>query len=213
MACWTVARFERTKQCKSNLTVVSRVRKGNGVQLNLSNGESLTCRRFIPIGKGDQVCRSNENLLVLARYDNTWIDVGCTWTRVMKWRVGKTCHEITFKEIESEHEFLLFDTLRKFHYRGGGGVGRVAPLIAVTETWDLPYVLGFIEITSSMIANTARKQFFDYPYREDSGHGWLTWDRAATKKYSNMIARISRFVIHPEIRGTWTGSTVLDGSD
>ena len=110
-------------------------------------------------------------------------------------------HSITFKEIETTSELRLFQDLRKFHYRGGGGAGRVVPIIASSETWDLPELLGFIEISSSMIANTARKQFFDYPYRETSGKGWQRWDRAAAKTYSNMIARISRFVIHPEIRG------------
>ena len=109
--------------------------------------------------------------------------------------------DLTFKEIETTSEFRLFQDLRKFHYRGGGGAGRIVPLIATTETWDLPRILGFIELSSSMIANTARKNFLDYPYREASGKGWQQWDRTAAKTYSNMIARISRFVIHPEIRG------------
>jgi ABC-type ATPase with predicted acetyltransferase domain len=61
--------------------------------------------------------------------------------------------------------------------------------------------LGFVEISSSMIANTARKRFLDYPYRENGTLLWKAWDRQAAREYSNLICRISRFVIHPELRG------------
>ena len=196
-----VSSYKKSKDCQSNLSVVSRISRGNSVHLKLSNDDTMVCRRYIPIGKSDRLCEKQDNLFVLAGFDNIWIEVGQPWTKKTTWNVGDVQHEVMFKEIESEEEFKLFDSLRDFHYRGGGGIGRVVPLIAVSSTWDLPYVLGFIEISSSMIANTARRQFFDHPYREPSGLGWLKWDRAATKKYSNTIARISRFVIHPEVRG------------
>ena len=184
-----------------NIFVLSRSIHDNTTILQLSNGETLESRRFIPVGKGDYVRGSKDNFYVFVKNDRVWLEVGRPWHHDAHWNLGETTKEIRFKEIETESEFSLFEALRKFHYRGGGGIGRTVPIIAVTNTWDLPCVLGFIEISSSMIANTARKKFLDYPYREKGGLGWLKWDRASTIKYSNVVARISRFVIHPEIRG------------
>jgi ABC-type ATPase with predicted acetyltransferase domain len=119
----------------------------------------------------------------------------------MKLRLGPRTVKVLFKEIETDEELALFESLRKFHYRGGGGAGRAVPIIAVTDVWDLPTILGFVELSSSMIANTARKRFMQFPYKDPNGPSWRTWDHAAARKYSSIICRISRFVIHPEIRG------------
>ncbi|MDE0028397.1 MAG: ATP-binding cassette domain-containing protein [Deltaproteobacteria bacterium] len=198
MASPTATRIAEGQQ---GATVVSRALRTTTAVLRLSTGEVIECRRFIPVGKGDLVFHQHENLFVFAKKDRSWVEVGRAWTKDTTWRVARETHQIKFKEIESDDELSLFHALRKFHYRGGGGAGRVVPLIGVATTWDLPQVLGFIEVSSSMIANTARKRFFSHPYREAAGHGWSEWNRTATKKYSNMVARISRFVIHPEIRG------------
>ncbi len=184
-----------------NASVLNRVVRADTAILTLSDGTTIEGRRFLPIGTRDRVRHTGSDTFVYVRHDNVWIDVGKPWTTTVDWSILGAPQTVTFKEIESQRELELFDTLRRFHYRGGGGAGRTVPLIGVTNTWDLPEVLGFIEISSSMIANTARKNFFNYPYRERNGHGWTEWDRTATKRYSNFVARISRFVIHPEIRG------------
>ena len=139
--------------------------------------------------------------MVLVEQDSSWIDIGTTWQLNTKFRIGKKEFQIQFKEIETKEELKHFAALQLHHYRGGSGVGRTVPIIARCKVWDLPRILGFIEISSSMIANTARKQFLNFPYREKEGVIWKSWNQDASKKYSNMICRISRFVIHPEIRG------------
>lgn len=181
--------------------IESRVLEGSVCRVTLSTGSQLLVRRFFPAGPGDTVRVNGNSIQVLAKADNAWVEIGDPWRKSVNVRLGPISTRITFKEIETDEELELFESLQKFHYRGRGGAGRTVPLIAVSKLWDLPKILGFIEITSSMIANTARKKFFDFPFSEGDGVSWKVWDRKAAKSYSNTVCRISRFVIHPEIRG------------
>lgn len=182
-------------------TVVSRTTMGDRSKFKLSDGEILDERRFLPLGKGDVVTGQGESLAVLAKRDDDWIGIGTAWSRTSTIDLRGIELPITFKEVETEAELRLFQQLRQFHYRGGGGIGRTLPLIGMVDTPDLPRVIGFVELTSAMIANTARKRFFDGPYREANGLGWSSWDRSTSRELSALVCRISRFVIHPELRG------------
>ena len=173
----------------------------NQSRLQLGPDRAVTMRRYTPVGVGDYIRFNDQGAEVFVRHDKFWLSIEPAWTITVNTRIGNEEVNVIFKEIETSEELELFENLRKFHYRGGGGAGRTVPIIATTELWDLPAVLGFVEISSSMIANTARKKFFDFPYSEDPTIRWKTWDRTSSKLYSNVICRISRFVIHPEIRG------------
>jgi energy-coupling factor transporter ATP-binding protein EcfA2/GNAT superfamily N-acetyltransferase len=192
--------FQDVGGCNA-VTITGRSSSGARTQIKLSSGQILNLRRFFPAGKDDLISESGDSIKVFARNDAAWIEIGLPWQSSQIIKIGEDHVPVVFKEIETEQELALFEDLRKFHYRGGGGAGRTVPIIATSKVWDLPTVLGFIEISSSMIANTARKRFFDYPFYDDTGPRWNTWDRNAAKSFSNIICRISRFVIHPEIRG------------
>ncbi|MDR7145561.1 ATP-binding cassette domain-containing protein [Rhizobium sp. BE258] len=185
----------------SETKVLSRSIKSGEAHIRLSNGKLYVARRYIPAGEGDILRFEGGSVRAYVKNDDSWVEIGKPWVKRVSASIGEDTIEITFKEIETATELRLFDALRKFHYRGGGGAGRTIPLIATSNRWDLPTVLGFVELSSSMIANSARKRFFDFPYQEPNGPRWMSWDRAATKQFSNIICRISRFVIHPEIRG------------
>ena len=171
------------------------------IVFRLADGREFESRRFFPLSKGDRVVLESGLLWVFVERDNCWIEIGEAWEKKINIRLGGRSVRIVFKEIETKEELENFAALQIYHYRGGSGVGRAVPIIAKCKIWDLPPLLGFIEISSSMIANTARKRFFDFPYREEQEFIWKVWDRDTSRKYSNMICRISRFVIHPEIRG------------
>jgi energy-coupling factor transporter ATP-binding protein EcfA2/GNAT superfamily N-acetyltransferase len=167
----------------------------------LSDDTTLEARRFLPLGQGDTIVHDAHSLAVLVKRENIWLEIGPAWSAQTKLEMSGIELAVTFKEIETAAELELFQQLRQFHYRGGGGAGRILPLIGTVDTPDLPRVIGFVELTSSMIANTARKRFFDGPYREPNGLGWTSWDRNSSRELSSLICRISRFVIHPELRG------------
>lgn len=174
---------------------------GHQSLIRLSNGSSLEARRFFPAGTGDRLRIKGKSIEVFLRHEKLWHPIGRGWRTSVNLQLGLKPIKVLFKEIETEEELALFESLRRFHYRGSGGAGRTVPIIATSNIWDLPAVLGFIELSSSMIANTARKRFMQLPYRDPDGPSWRTWDHSAARKYSSIICRISRFVIHPEIRG------------
>lgn len=181
--------------------VVSRSAAGDRSEFKLSDGTRLIGRRFLPLGQGDVVTGDGDSLSVFARRDEVWIDIGVPWSSKITVDLAGIMLPIAFKEIDSSAELKLFQQLRQFHYRGGGGTGRTLPLIGTVDIPDLPRVIGFVELTSAMIANTARKRFFDSSYREPNGLGWTFWDHATSRDLSSLVCRISRFVIHPELRG------------
>ena len=184
-----------------DVVIVSRISDRKSLRFKTSDGRSFRARRYLPLGKGDCIFLGDDELRVLVKRDNCWIDIFDPWENKTDLEIFGKIIPIRFKEIETEEEIEHFSLLQDLHYRGGGGAGRAVPIIAKSSVWDLPSVLGFIEISSSMIANSARKRFFDFPYKEDSEFLWREWDRVAARKYSNIICRISRFVIHPELRG------------
>ena len=181
--------------------VVQRRVVGGRSILSLCDGRTLEARRYFPVGKDDYVRVGHDDVAVHVHQDNSWLPIGSSWSWHRSVDLGPYRIDLTFKEIDTADELCRFEALRRFHYRGGGGAGRTVPIIATSKLWDLPSVLGFVEVSSSMIANRARRVFLDAPYSETSGLHWQQWNAEASKKYSNAICRISRFVIHPELRG------------
>jgi hypothetical protein len=87
----------------------------------LADGRVLQARRFLPLGEGDHVLLRDGELWVLVKRDDVWINIFESWTqRVTLEFLGRNI-QIEFKEIETQEELERFETLRKFHYRGGGG--------------------------------------------------------------------------------------------
>lgn len=177
--------------------------------LRLESGASISTRRFVPVGRRDRIRMTDGVPEVWIRQDDDWAPLEPAWTWRTQLRLGGEDVSLVFKEIETDEELRLFHELRRFHYRGGGGAGRVVPIIARADRWDLPQVLGFLELTSSMIASTARRRFFDAPFFESGRVQWQTWNSETAKQYSNLICRISRFVIHPELRGAGLAAPFL----
>ncbi|SMF63557.1 ATP-binding cassette domain-containing protein [Allosphingosinicella indica] len=202
----------RTEAGRPSTVVLSRSISTHASTFKLADGRTFSSRRYLPIGKGDVVSLCDDSLTAYVSRDRLWIDHTAPWTETSRLQLGALDLLVTFKEIETAEEQELFQQLRQFHYRGGGGAGRTVPIIGTVEAPDLPRVVGFIELSSSMIANSARKRFFAAPYSEPSGIYWRDWDRLTSRKYSNLICRISRFVIHPELRGLGLASLFAEAA-
>ncbi|HVM29443.1 MAG TPA: GNAT family N-acetyltransferase [Candidatus Limnocylindrales bacterium] len=68
--------------------------------------------------------------------------------------------------------------------------------------------MGFVELTTGFLMNKPRTRVLDAPFKD----GEVTWDRWGSREMSNftsVIARISRLVVHPELRGLGVGTVLV----
>ena len=141
--------------------LVTDLRVTNGKRELLLDGRSpMAVRRFAPVGKGDAVTRVGESLYVQLRKADKRVQLTPAWETSTKLSVP-TDIPVVVKEIETADELNGYQRLTEYHYRGNGGVGRRVPLIACVDTWELPPVVGFIELASSFLVNTARTRVLD----------------------------------------------------
>ena len=182
--------------------VIRRKLAGAKARLILENGYVLDVGRYSPIGKGDQVCRTNNITSVVLPNSQQRIQLMPVWEMHHNVNIGDESLLVILKEIETDEELVGYKNLTQYHYRGSKGVGRSVPLIATVSSDKLPKVIGFIEITSALLTNSARRSLFDANFSDPrSGIAWVGWNGKATKNFSNSIARISRCVVFPELRG------------
>lgn len=180
--------------------VVNRQVRGAQARLRLENGENIDVHRYATVGRKDTVVK-NGSTTWIALNSASLVPLTPGWCFNDSIEVDRTI-DITIKEIETPADLRGYHRLARLHYRGGGGAGRRAPLVAIADEWEVPRVVGFVEIASTFIVNAARAdllngQFLD----EERGVAWTEWSSSAAKKWSSTIARISRCVVYPELRG------------
>lgn len=195
--------------------VKSRALKGEEIVLRLADGKTRNCRRFIPVTKGDNIRFDGKKAWVKLPNKRGEVQIEPEWS---SWRYlylnGKRIR-VTFKEIGTQAELDAYHMLTRFHYRGNGGACRRVPLIAKVDVWNLPKVVGFVELSSSLLVNAERKRnVLDHPYKDTTRHGvgWKGWDWKSAKKYTNAIVRISRCVVYPELRGAGLSPMLADAA-
>ena len=160
----------------------------------------LDVHRFAPVGRTNTVA---------FRGTRAWIDLGekgsVPLTPGWRWRTSLDIGEplnVEVKEIDSVNDLEGYRRLTQLHYRGGGVAGRKAPLVAVTDHWEVPRVVGFVEIASTFIVNAARAQLLNGHFVDHERNlAWPRWNADVAKRCSSAIARISRCVVYPELRG------------
>ena len=174
----------------------------DGCALITSGEHEFKIRQYAPLGPGDLVRCHGKSIKVYLKESEVEISVSPAWKRNFHINIGGEDLKITIKEVETEEEMDGYTRLTHYHYRGNRGVARAIPLVAKLHIPELPEVVGFIEITSSLLANSARSRLFDGKFSDPkSGIAWIRWDAKTKKKYGNVVGRISRCVVFPELRG------------
>lgn len=189
--------------------VTKRAVRGDHIVISLESGRSFSTRRFAPLGTNDVVVKRDNGLSVLLN-DNSEVIVEPRWTSSER-VIADGQLRFTVREIGSSDELRGFERLTKFHYRGSKGTGRTIPLVAITNHDELPLVAGFIELTTSFLVNSARRKILDSVFSDpDRGVGWTQWNSKTARKWVNSVARISRCVVFPELRGLGLSSVLVE---
>ncbi len=184
--------------------VVQRSAKGYQTEITNCKGEKKRLHRFAMVGKGEKLlCKGGGRLYVKTRKTKSEVLVSPAWKKKWEIKISNRLYQVLVKEIETPDELLGYELLTGCHYRNGAGASRRAPLIAKINSPDLPEVIGFVEISSSFLVNVARKKVLDVAFQDRTRRDihWKQWDLDTAKNYTNAIARISRCVVFPEIRG------------
>jgi GNAT superfamily N-acetyltransferase len=183
-------------------TVKARAARGCQVFLRLDDGSRISLRRYVPIGEGDLIVTQKGELWAELAGSRELLPITPAWVWDTRLQLGSQCLNVVIKEIENEEELSGYLSLTEYHYRGGAGIGRCVPLVASIDTWQLPKIVGFLELSSSFLVNMARKKFFDTPFSDPERNvAWVRWDTETAKRYASLFVRISRCVVFPELRG------------
>ena len=77
----------------------------------------------------------------------------------------------------------------------------------------MPKVVGFVELSSCFLVNVARKKVLDRPFRDaERGAEWKQWDKETAKRCTNVVVRISRCVVYPELRGVGVAGILAEAA-
>ncbi len=211
--------IEKNTSLLDIVKVIDRNISGAKALLKLDNGDTVSVGAFAPVSKGDTLTKNGKSTYV--HLDPT-IKLRCSDKHVQIapcWKIQRNICimgenlSVTLKEIGNEKELAGYKRLTQHHYRGDKGVGRSVPIVATISLNDIPEVIGFIEITSSLLTNSARRKLFDSTFSdEDSGIAWVRWSGKTPKSFSNVVARISRCVVFPELRGMGISKLLCDAA-
>lgn len=122
--------------------------------------------------------------------------------------IGAAEVEVLIKEITDITEYVAYNSLAGFHYRGKRLFGRTAKLIVRSFNPLFPHVIGYVEITSPLYMNKARSVFLDAPFSQN-GVSWDTWNTNTKRQHIHALARVARCVIYPEFRGLGLGQILM----
>jgi len=188
-------------------------------ELRLDGRSPIKIRRFAPVGKGDTLAQRGESLYVQLRRAGDHVQLTPAWATSATLCVAANL-PVVVKEIETAEELDGYQRLTEYHYRGNGGAGRRVPLIACVDCWELPSVVGFIELASSFLVNTARARVLDTRFSDSSRSvAWTQWNTNSIREVSrqpvvphNSVVRISRCVVFPELRGVGLANVLVDAA-
>jgi ABC-type lipoprotein export system ATPase subunit/GNAT superfamily N-acetyltransferase len=175
-------------------------------QVTLDSGQSLSMPRFAIVGKGDVLQGDGWGMYVDVRNGRT--RVLPAYARPIEIRIATRTYPAQVKEIDQDDELEAYYRLGELHYRSERGFGRKAILIVRAAHPELPKVLGYVEVTTGFLMNKPRTRVLNTAFR-DGPVCWSEWHSAEMQSLTSLVCRISRLVVHPELRGQGIGTVLV----
>ena len=187
--------------------------RGELKTLQLEDGRIVRTHRFACAGEGDSIIvRPDGEIKVLVEEHEISIDPPYS-TQTDAPISRHTSIRATISEITDIVKLDAYSALSQYHYKSNEGFGRKAVLVLSSESEDWPSILGFVEIATPFMHLKCRNEAFDAPFSDPaSGVSWQAWDQSTRAENLHRIARISRVVVHPEVRGLGLSKILLNAA-
>lgn len=198
----------QAKQQKIDLHKVSRIVWSDHLKdIYFEDGTAkISLPRSACVSTGDIVEISDEKVCVVCK--NGKIQILPTYVAHERLSVGGLDFEFVIKEITEQEEFLAYQALTQFHYRGHALCGRTARLVIRNFHPIYPQIVGYIELAMPFYMNKARANILNAPFQAQD-ISWDRWDMPTTRRYIHLIVRIARCVVYPEFRGLGLGQLLV----
>jgi len=187
------------------------VKFGDKKELKLPNGNHLELHRFACVGPGDMVLfPRNKHGNMYVQCKNGFAALKPIYRASDYFEIGDDPLRVVFKEIKTNEELEGYKRLSDFHYRGAVLHGRRVPIIATVRHPLLPNVIGYVELATSFLMNKPRSRLLSGHFTDNNGIAWKKWDLHAMRTKTNLIVRIARCVVYPELRGLGLSRLLLE---
>jgi ABC-type transport system involved in cytochrome c biogenesis ATPase subunit/GNAT superfamily N-acetyltransferase len=182
-------------------------------RLRLVGGSVILVHPFACVGKGDLIRAEGEGRLCLLA-GKTSVPLTPAYREEFRHDVAPgMVLTLVAKELTTESDLSAYHALSQFHYRTERSFGRRSLLLLQASDHRLPKNLGFVEVTTPFLHLKNRNMVLDAPFTEPGQSvSWTSWDLATRSRYVNAIARVSRVVVHPELRGLGLSRPLLDAA-
>lgn len=207
----TIALLSHTKKNSNDTQRIKDVDFENRKILWFAHSKKVSVHRFACLGPGDILATGGTNKMSVHCL-NGLARVRPIYRRTEMLKVGNYQIKLTFKEITTAEERESYEKLADFHYRGDVLHGRRVPIIASVQHPFLPRVVGYAEISTTFIMNKPRSTVLNAPFSDGNGISWKAWDLRAMRTKTNLICRVARCVVYPELRGLGLSRMLLENA-
>lgn len=208
-------------------TITSALPKGHIKKITLAgSGKSnvvLSVPRFALVGKRDQISMGAAGNSKISVIPSDGIDglipVTPVFAKRDQIRIGNHEIDLNISEISTPNDLSALKFLQQFHYKTndaltsedsedpeaqsfGSTGGRRAILYASVRIGQRWTAAGYIELQMPLMMCKPRHDLFHHPFKHpERAVEWEIWNQHTVKKYLNLIVRIGRVVVSPELRG------------
>jgi ABC-type ATPase with predicted acetyltransferase domain len=180
---------------------------------------TLLVHRFAMVGKGDRLWidpNHTSSIFVLPpEAENDKIRITPHFELMDSLRLGDSVIDVKLREILSAEDLENHQYLENFHYKTSSAIlnsedgerpssigGRKGVLICYIKNGNRWQAAGYIELHMPLMMVKPRHLIFDNPFRHpDRPIEWDKWDQHSIRRFVNIIVRIARVVVSPEVRG------------